>query len=71
MYQKRILPYYVIPSTFSPQAYFLLERSGRTEGQRNLNTPFTLTSFFSTEHARPYPQAQLYWAGQTMGWMAD
>jgi hypothetical protein len=19
----------------------------------------------------PYPQAQLYWAGRTMGWMAD
>jgi len=71
MYQKRILPYYVIPSTFSPQAYSLLERSGQTEGQRNLNTPFTLTSFFFTERAGPYPQAQLYWAGRTMGWMAD
>jgi hypothetical protein len=27
--------------------------------------------FFFTEHAGPYPQAQLYWAGQTMGWMAN
>jgi hypothetical protein len=27
--------------------------------------------FFSTERAGPYPQAQLYWAGRTMGWMAD
>jgi len=26
---------------------------------------------FSTERAGPYPQAQLYWAGRTMGWMAD
>ena len=27
--------------------------------------------FFFTERAGPYPQAQLYWAGRTMGWMAD
>ena len=53
MYQKRVLPYYVIPSTFSPQAYSLLERSGRTEGQRNFNTPHYLTSFFFTERAGP------------------
>jgi len=46
MYQKRILPYFVIPSTFSPQAYSLLVRSGRTDGRTNFNTPFTLTSFF-------------------------
>ncbi len=71
MYQKCILPYFVIPSTFSPQAYSLLEHSGWTEGQRNLNTPCYLSSFFSTERAEPYPQAQLYWAGRTMGWMAD
>jgi len=72
MYQKRILPYFVVPSTFSPQASSLLEHSGQTEGQTNLNTPFTLTFFlFSTERAGPYPQAQLYWAGRTMGWMAD
>ncbi len=42
MYQKRILPYFIIPSTFSPQASSPLEHSG----QRNFNTPFTLTSFF-------------------------
>ena len=27
--------------------------------------------FFSTGRVGPYPQAQLYWAGRTMGWMAD
>ncbi len=52
---------------FSPQASFPLERYR----QRNFNTPFALTSFFFTERAGPYPQAQLYWAGRTMGWMAD
>jgi hypothetical protein len=35
MYQKRILPYFIIPSTFLPQAYSLLERYGQTEGQTN------------------------------------
>jgi hypothetical protein len=72
MYQKRILPYFIIPSTFSPQASSPLERYGQTEGRTNFNTPRYLTSFFfSTERAGPYPQAQLYWAGRTMGWMAD
>jgi len=52
MYQKRILPYFIFPSTFSPQASSLLERSGQTEGQTNLNTPFTLTSFFFPLSAR-------------------
>jgi hypothetical protein len=60
MYQKYILPYFIIPSTFSPQAYSLFERSR----QRKFNTPCYLSSFFSTEHAGPYPQAQLYWAGR-------
>ena len=42
------------------------------DGRTNLNTPLSLNSFFfSTERAGPYPQAQLYWAGRTMGWMAD
>ena len=31
MYQKRILPYFIIPSTFSPQASSPLERYRRTE----------------------------------------
>ena len=69
MYQKRILPYFIIPSTFSPQASSPLERSGRTEKSQHPLLPKFF--FFSTERAGPYPQAQLYWAGRTMGWMAD
>jgi len=39
---------------------------------REISTPLSpLLLFFSTERAGPYPQAQLYWAGRTMGWMAD
>jgi hypothetical protein len=72
MYQKRILPYFIIPSTFSPQASSPLSHHRQTEGRTNFNTPCYLSSFFfSTERVGPYPQAQLYWAGQTMGWMAD
>ena len=56
MYQKRILPYFIIPSTFSPQASSPLERYG----QRNFNTLLPKFFFFFTERAGPYPQAQLY-----------
>ncbi len=42
MYQKRILPYFIIPSTFSPQASSPLERYG----QRNFNTPRYLSFLF-------------------------
>ena len=52
MYQKRILPYFIIPSTFSPQASSPLERSRQTEGQTNLNTPRYLSSFFFPLSAR-------------------
>jgi len=40
---------------------------------REISTPLSPYYFFlySTERAGPYPQAQLYWAGRTMGWMAD
>jgi hypothetical protein len=59
-YQKHILPYFIIPSTFSPQASSPLERYGQTEGQRKFFTPCYLDEFFfSTERAGPYPQAQL------------
>ena len=37
MYQKSILPYFVIPSTFSPQASSPLERYGRTD--REMSSP--------------------------------
>ena len=42
MYQKRILPYFIIPSTFSPQASSPLERYRQT----NLNTHTLLLFFF-------------------------
>ena len=48
MYQKSILPYFIIPSTFSPQASSPLERYG----QRNFNTPCYLSSFFFPLSAR-------------------
>ena len=69
MYQKRILPYFIIPSTFSPQASSPLSHHGRTDKSQHPFHPYFF--FLSTERAGPYPQAQLYWAGRTMGWMAD
>ena len=48
-----------------------------TDGQKDRRTdniihpPLPKFFFFFTERAGPYPQAQLYWAGRTMGWMAD
>jgi hypothetical protein len=68
MYQKRILPYFIIPSTFSPQASSPLSHHGQTDKCQH---PLLPKFFFFTERAGPYPQAQLYWAGRTMGWMAD
>ena len=32
--------------------------------------PLLLKVLFSTKRVGPYPQAHLYWAGRTMGWMA-
>jgi hypothetical protein len=50
MYQKSILPYFIIPSTFSHQACSLFERSRRTDRfQQPLLPKFF---FFSTERAR-------------------
>jgi hypothetical protein len=46
MYQKRILPYFIIPSTFSPQASSPLERYRQTEGRTTFFTPCYLSSFF-------------------------
>jgi hypothetical protein len=59
--------YFLTPSFFP---FGALRMDGRTEGQIS-TPPVTLLLFFSTERAGPYPQAQLYWAGRTMGWMAD
>jgi hypothetical protein len=69
MYQICILPYFIIPSTFSPQTSSPLERYRQTDKFQHPLLPKFF--FFSTERAGPYPQAQLYWAGRTMGWMAD
>ena len=52
MYQKRILPYFIIPSTFSPQVSSPLERSGRTDRRTDFNTPRYLSSFFFPLSAR-------------------
>ena len=66
MYQKRILPYFIIPYFFTPS--FFPFGALRTD---NILPPLLPKFFFFTERAGPYPQAQLYWAGRTMGWMAD
>ncbi len=69
MYQISTLPYTLF-LTYLPQAYSPLERSWQTDWQRKFFTPCSLSSFF-TERVGPYPQAQLCWAGQTVGWMAN
>ena len=71
MYQKRILPYIIIPYFLTPS--FFPFGAFRTDGQKDRfqHPPIPYFFFFSTERAGPYPQAQLYWAGRTMGWMAD
>ncbi len=44
-YQKCILPYFIIPSTFSAQASSPLERSRRTDGRTNFFTPCYLSIY--------------------------
>ncbi len=55
--------------TYLPQAYSPLEHCGQKD--KILHPLFPKLFFFSTERAGPYPQVQLYWAGQTMRWMAN
>jgi hypothetical protein len=50
MYQKRILPYFIIPYFLTPR--FFPFGALRTDGQRNLNTPCYLSSFFFPLSAR-------------------
>ena len=50
MYQKRILPYFIIPYFLTPS--FFPFGALQTEGQRNLNTPPYLSSFFFPQSAR-------------------
>jgi hypothetical protein len=66
MYQKSILPYFVIPYLFTPS--FFPFGAFRTE---KILHPLLPKFFFFIERTGPHPQAQLYWAGQTMGWMAN
>jgi len=42
--QKPILPYFIIPSTFSPQASSPLERSGRTDNILHPLLPYKINS---------------------------
>jgi hypothetical protein len=68
MYQKRILPYFIIPyDTFSPQASSSLSHHRRTDRRTDniLHPLLPKFFFFSTERAGPYipyPQATL------LGW---
>jgi hypothetical protein len=50
MYQKRILPYFIIPYFLTPS--FFPFGAFRTEGRTNLNTPRYLISFFFPLSAR-------------------
>jgi len=52
MYQKRILPYFIIPSTFSPQASSPLSHHRQTEGRTKIFTPCYLSPFFFPLSAR-------------------
>jgi hypothetical protein len=70
MYQKSILPYFFIPYLFTPSFFPFGEFQTDRQKDRFLH-PLFPKFFFFTEHMGPYPQAQLYWAGRTMGWMAD
>jgi len=73
MYQKRIIPYFIIPYLFTPSwfSFGALQTDRQTEKFRHPFHPYVLLLFFHWECVGPYPQAQLYWAGWTMGWMAD
>ncbi len=68
---KVFYPILLFP-THLPQASSLLERSRQTEGRTdNILHPLLPKFFFFPLSAWGPTQAQLYWAGRTMGWMAD
>ncbi len=50
MYQKRILPYFIIPYFLTPS--FFLFKPSQTDRQRNFNTPCSLSYFFFPLSAR-------------------
>jgi hypothetical protein len=65
MYQNFFLPYFIIPSTFSPQASSPLSHHRQTEGQTNFKGCYLIKFFFFSLSARGpmYPQPQLL-----LGW---
>jgi hypothetical protein len=70
--QKLISPIkrYIIPYLFTPSLFSF----GALQTDWLMDTilhPLFPKSFFFTERPGPYPQAQLYWAGRTVGWMAN
>jgi hypothetical protein len=67
MYQKGILPYY--NSLLSHPKLLPLWSDRRTDRRTDniLHPLLPKFFFFPTECTGPYPQAQLYWAGQLWG----
>jgi hypothetical protein len=67
MYQKRILPYLLFPLLSHPKLLPLW-----SVPDRQISTPFSPLLLFFFHRARgALPAAQFYWAGRTMGWMAN
>ncbi len=71
---KKYLTLYIIPYLFTPSLFAF--RALGTDWLTDWRTdkvlhPLFPKFFFSTERAGPYSQVQLYWAGRTVGWMAD
>ncbi len=66
-YQQILAPSIII-TYYLPQDYYPLERYRRTD---KILHPLFPKLFFSTEHVGPYLQVHVYWAGQTMEWMAN
>ena len=66
MHQKHMLPYFIIPSTFSPQASSPLSCHRQTEKIQHPLFPYFFL-FPLSARGPAYPQAQLYWAGRTWG----
>ena len=72
MYQKSMLPHFIIPCLFTP-SFFPFGAFQTDRMTEKILHPLLPKLFFFTERVGPYLQAQLYcyWAGRTMGWMAD